>query len=255
MAKRIAIIDVETNQKKEVFDIGLVIGDNDGNILHSQEWILQRELLGKPWYPRKVALYFDKIANPDYPCELVNAPNALEDIDNLLTHYDIREVYAYNAGFDATQMMNIAEKYNIRNPIDGKQIECLWAWACQTIFQQKTFKKFAKMHDFRTDKGNYKTNAEVAYAYITKNPDFVEEHTGLEDAYIEYRIYLHCLRQKKYRLRGIIRNPWILAQENERIRQLPKQFQTLEVAELEQFTRSRELIQKLGKEIAIKVAR
>ena len=41
------------------------------------------------------------------------------------------------------------------------------------------------------------TKAEVVYKYLTNDLDFVEEHTGLADVYIEYNILLtayktHC---------------------------------------------------------------
>jgi hypothetical protein len=42
--------------------------------------------------------------------------------------------------------------------------------------------------------GNLKTSAEVAYRYITKNADFSEEHTGLEDVRIETEILRKVLK-------------------------------------------------------------
>lgn len=45
--------------------------------------------------------------------------------------------------------------------------------------------------------GNFQTSAEVAYRYLNCNPDFAEEHKGLEDVLIEYEILLRCFRQHK----------------------------------------------------------
>ena len=39
--------------------------------------------------------------------------------------------------------------------------------------------------------------AEIIYRYITKDNDFVESHTGLEDVEIETAIFAYCHRQHK----------------------------------------------------------
>jgi hypothetical protein len=39
--------------------------------------------------------------------------------------------------------------------------------------------------------------AEVLYRFITKDNDFVESHTGLEDVMIEKEILAYCYRQHK----------------------------------------------------------
>ena len=41
------------------------------------------------------------------------------------------------------------------------------------------------------------TKAEVVYKYLTNNLDFEEEHTGLSDVLIEYRILLTALKTHK----------------------------------------------------------
>jgi hypothetical protein len=35
------------------------------------------------------------------------------------------------------------------------------------------------------------------YAFITGNPEFIEEHTALADAMIEMQIFIRCLRTHK----------------------------------------------------------
>ena len=41
------------------------------------------------------------------------------------------------------------------------------------------------------------TTAENLYRFISKNNDFKESHTGLEDVQIEREIIKYCYRQKK----------------------------------------------------------
>ena len=77
--------------------------------------------------------------------------------------------------------------------------------ACQTIFQQKTFQNyFAKF----TEKGNFITNAEIAYNYIMNTEDFIEDHTALSDTIIECKILARCLRIHNKIEKGIIYMPF-----------------------------------------------
>lgn len=87
---------------------------------------------------------------------------------------------------------------------------CIWSLACEVLFSQKSFATFAVKHGFVTEAGNYKTSAEVAYAYMTNNPSYTEEHKGLEDVYIETEILARSLRQKKKFVSGIINMPFRL---------------------------------------------
>ena len=61
----------------------------------------------------------------------------------------------------------------------------------------KSYIEFCKGHGFMTEKGNVQTKAEVVYKYLTNNLDFEEEHTGLADVLIEYRILLTALKAHK----------------------------------------------------------
>ena len=49
------------------------------------------------------------------------------------------------------------------------------------------------MKNFISEKGNYLTNAESCYAYLTQNEDFEEEHTALADVEIEIEIRFHII--------------------------------------------------------------
>ena len=252
--KRIAILDVETNERGFVFDIGLIIAEKTGKIVFEYQWILENHFFAPLFFENLREIYLQRLNEGKYPCKMVNVAEAFAEITENLQKFNVKEVYAYNAGFDAGKIAKMAQLHDEKNPLENLTIECLWAWTCQTIFQQKTFQKFCENNEFTTKTGNFKTNAEVAYAYITRNPIFEEEHTGLEDAYIELEIFLHCNKQKQFRLRGIIGNPWILAQTNEQIEKLPKRFRTMEVNMREQIEKGYQLLKKLDKPLKIKIA-
>ena len=63
--------------------------------------------------------------------------------------------------------------------------------ALQTITHQRGFERFCHEHEFVSRSGkSCATSAEAVYAYITKNPDYIEEHTALSDALIEMAIFI-----------------------------------------------------------------
>lgn len=253
MTKKIMTLDVETNKAKEVFDIGILVADTHGNELFHRQYITKRNFAKPLYFEHHRALYNKRIADDDEPTYLVTEKIAIIQLGRIIKHFNIKEVHAYNADFDTRKIAELAEVEKMDNPIENLQIECLWTWACQTLFQQKRFTKFCIENDLLTAKGNYRTNAETAYAYINNKPEFEEEHTGLEDCKIEYQIYLACKKQKKFRLKGIIGNPWILVLTDEQLKKLPKQFRTMKININTEIERAKKLVRQLEKPLKIEV--
>lgn len=252
MNKYVAILDTETNIKQEGFDIGLLIGDTKGNVVFQRGWIVKEEFSIPLYFERNRQIYWNRIKS-HHDVYYASVKIVFAQIQKVLKHYQISEIYAYNAGFDARIMKNLAEKYKLQNPLQNLEIECLWSWSCQTFFQQKSFHNFAFENNFISKAGNFNTSAEVAFSYITNVPNFEEEHTALEDCKIEYQIYLYCLRQKKFRLRGIVGNPWILVQTQKQIDKLPKQYRTMQVNLQTKIERAEQLLERLDKHLEIEV--
>ena len=76
----------------------------------------------------------------------------------------------------------------------NKKLLCIWNLACDTFLDTDEYREFAETHSFKSEIGNYKTSAECAYAYLTDNPQFEEEHTALSDTNIEIDILLHVFK-------------------------------------------------------------
>lgn len=256
MSEYIAILDTETTHpEQEVFDIAVLIGDKNGNVQFSRQWIIKEKIGQKLFYEEKRSLYLRRLRNPKYPAKFCSIKVCLNEMERIFQHYNITEVYAYNMSFDSRVIKNIANEFELNNPLINREMECLWFWSCQTIFQQKSFPKFCidNPKTGMTEKGNYKTSAENCFAYITKQPGFVEEHTALEDCKIEYEIYLHCLKQKKFRCRGIAHNVWLLVQTEEQIEKLPPQFRTMQVSLQEQVERASQLVERFHKPLQVSI--
>ena len=62
------------------------------------------------------------------------------------------------------------------------------------IHNSQEYKKYCKLNNFITEKGNCKTNAEITYKFISGDLDFEERHTGLEDCKIELEILKYCVK-------------------------------------------------------------
>jgi thiol-disulfide isomerase/thioredoxin len=56
---------------------------------------------------------------------------------------------------------------------------------------------FCEENGYITKNNQCRYTAEIIYRYITKDNDFVESHTGLEDVEIEAQIFAYCVRQHK----------------------------------------------------------
>ena len=119
------------------------------------------------------------------------------DLQQEIEKSNTRYVAAYNSGFDLERIDKLCQIKAIDNPLN-KLIEIdLYHTACQTLGQQKTFKRFVDNFNLKSDKGNRRSNAETMFRYITLDPEFIEEHTGYADLDIEIQILDLILRQRK----------------------------------------------------------
>lgn len=86
----------------------------------------------------------------------------------------------------------------------------IWALACEYIMDSDEYRDFAFDEGLLTDSGKYyKTSAEVAYRFISRNREFEEAHTALDDAEIESEILASIIRKDKKKLKmGIVAFPF-----------------------------------------------
>ena len=225
MAKPILLIDTETNKKGEVFDIGFIIADLHNNIMETGQYILFDEFQKKIFYEKKRNLYINYINDGIAKVETVST--VFQRLTNLIRHYNIKEVWAYNGTFDYTKFEQLASKHNVQNPIGHLKHQCIWVQAVQAIGTSAKFQKWVKENNMLSDKGITPTNAEIMYAFLTDNPNYKEEHTSLEDCKIEYEILMQSKKKRIPRFDGISNNIWLLAQTSEQIANIPEQFKKL----------------------------
>jgi len=214
-------LDVETTGgfvQKIVYDLGFAIHDKKGNIVYEKSFLIDEifndeQLMAGAYYAEKVPMYRQQLADGQH--ELTNFATAREILILACQRFKPTVVMAYNLNFDMDALQKTAKRLLKRDKFLDVRVglvepKDIWSYACEVLFSQKSFAKFAFKHGLYSDKGNYKTSAEVAYAYMTNNPSFEEEHTGLEDVRIEVAIFARCEKQNKKHESGVLSQPWRL---------------------------------------------
>lgn len=217
------VLDVETANSTDdalVYDIGYAISDRAGHVYEADSFIVkdiffgEREMMNSAYYAEKIPRYLDGIEANEF--KVVSFSRAKQIIANALKKWDVEAVAAYNANFDyralnTTERWLTKSKYRYFLPY-GTKVFCIWHMACQMICTQTRYIKFCLDNNFVSASGNIKTSAETVYAYMTKNPEFDESHTGLQDVLIEVQIMAKCFAQHKRMNKNINRFCWKIPQ-------------------------------------------
>ena len=223
----VLVLDIETANIAEdalAYDVGFAVADKKGNIYETHSYMVaemfldayNKPLMDTAYYAKKLPKYWK-----DYSAgkrKLASILTIRRIVQQVMKKYDITDVFAYNANFDKSGLdrtVRYLTKSNVRFffPYNTK-IHCIWNMATQVICQQKTYFEKAIAHNWISEKGNLQTSAEVVFAYISGNPDFQEEHTGLEDVTIETKIMAKCFAQHKKMRTNIDRRCWAIPQNS-----------------------------------------
>ena len=212
MKETFLIIDTETTKEgynmpnQSVFDIGWTISNRQGEILKTRSYMVEEFKLQA--LEKKKAFLIDSnvVDKATYITKLLNKEikvaswkSIISQLTKDMNKYNVEFVGAYNLGFDLnvidkTTQFLLGREFTFEN----KFLIDLWHTSAYTILNTKEYKEFAHKHNLRTDKGNLKTSAEATYQFITNNPDYIEEHTALQDSLDETVILHHLLNQKDY---------------------------------------------------------
>ena len=199
------ILDVETaNDTIDAltYDIGGQFIDDNNAIIEEFSFVIrdifvyERELVKTAYYSEKIPEYINDIQNNKK--RMIDFMNARRYILNRMKKYNCNTVVAYNCAFDRNALNTTLRyltksKYRWFFPYKTNYI-CIWNMACETICQTSKYKTFAETHRYFSNHGkNYRATAETVYQFLTQNPNFVEEHKGLDDVKIEREIFQKCL--------------------------------------------------------------
>ena len=188
-----------------VYDLGYQVIDKHGNVykkasfVNSDIFIQERELMQSAYYAHKLPQYSEDIRNGKRI--LTTFYNIKNDVHNTINQYNIDTVCAHNSRFDynalnTTQRWETKSKYRYFLPY-GVEIWDTLKMSRDVIGKMPTYRKFCEDNGYLTKNGQLRFTAEILYRFISKDENFVEAHTGLEDVEIETQILAYCFRQHK----------------------------------------------------------
>ena len=201
------VIDTETCGTLEqpfVYDIGFVILGKQNERLFEYRALVREVFYGmaeqmeSAYYADKLPAYHQEIANKRL--QVLPLARIREDLAQACKEYKVKTAWAFNAGFDKRALSNTVRK--VSNGLQlyfmpyGIEWRDVWALACNTILNKRSFFKFVKEQNAYTPKDWPRTDAEITYRFITNNCSFIESHTALDDARIESVILARILARK-----------------------------------------------------------
>lgn len=202
------VFDTETANTMDdplVYDIGGAIVDKQGNVYETFSYViydvycLMEDIMQSAYYSWKLPRY--EIELQEGQRKLANFLTVKHIIARLCEKWNVKACIAHNARFDyksTTRTTRYLTKSKVKYFLPyGIPLWDTLKMANDTICKQKAYKMWCKENNYLCRNGRVKATAEILYRYITKDHDFVESHTGLEDVLIEKEIFAHCMRQHK----------------------------------------------------------
>ena len=187
------------------YDIGWAVVDKRGTVYKTRSFVNadiflnEKELMNSAYYANKIPMYWEDIkSGKRILTSFYNIRKALlEDI----AEYEVSEIFAHNMRFDygnlnVTQRWLTKSKYRYFFPKEIVICDTL-KMARDVILKMPTYRYFCEEHELLTKNGRLSASAENLYRFISKDPSFIESHTGLEDVMIEKEIMAYCYRQHK----------------------------------------------------------
>ena len=194
------VLDTETVnlQKQFVYDLGYAIADHEGEVIATKSYVISqiynnKELFATSYYSNKRPLYESRLKS-GYS-KKVGWGNAMRYLANDIKKYGVTEIYAYNSRFDARAFAFMCAWYGCANPLGNMEVLDIMDFT-KPIIDTQEYKDFCAANGFMTahkKSPRPQQKAETLYRYLTKNVNYEEEHTGLEDSLIELEILMTAL--------------------------------------------------------------
>lgn len=217
------VLDTETaDLTGAVYDVGYTIADKKGNIILERTWLVEeiftnaKKMMGAFYAGKLFTHYAGMLERGEI--RLTPWATIIDTLRADMAEHNVTILAAYNAGFDTRVMTATHKMLGFTGKVLAQPVKILdlWQFACETKLSQKQYKKIAIENGWVSPKGNIKTGAEFAYRFITRDFQFVEDHTALSDARIETEIMAECFRMKKRVPYGIMNaHPWRIVNQKE----------------------------------------
>ena len=188
-----------------VYDCGWAVVDKQGNIyetasyVNSDIFMEEKELMQSAYYASKIPQYLQDLENGSrIMADTVTIHSALL---NTIKRWNVTVISAHNAHFDYNALNN-TQRYVTKSKERyflpyGIEIWDTMKMANSVICKMPTYINYCNANNYLTSQGKPRKTAEILYRFISRNNEFIESHTGLEDVLIEKEILAYCFRQHK----------------------------------------------------------
>ena len=187
------------------YDIGWAVVDKRGNVYKTASYVVadifldERNLMKSAYYADKIPNYWKDIKEGKR--KLATWKTIHGQFINDIKEYNIKQVFAHNMRFDHGTLNNTERwlsksKYRYFFPYDIEICDTL-KMARDVVGKMPSYKRFCKEHELMTKNNQCRFTAEALFRFISRDTDFVESHTALEDVLIEKEILRYCYKQKK----------------------------------------------------------
>lgn len=206
-------VDTETigtlNVKESImpFDISIKVVDlNNESIVYSKCYIVRKFFNNKyvmmsTFSATKYDKYLEKIET-DKSYKITSVSEISKDIEKVVAKYNIDTMVAHNGEFDKEACGRLFEEFGVKNPfkkldlLDTMEVSKVITFSSEYAdfcLDNRNRVNKQKESCFITNSGRVRTTAQAIYCFITNNPMFEEEHTGLEDIDIEIEIFFNSI--------------------------------------------------------------
>lgn len=198
-------MDSVTPSNMFTYDIGWAVVDKRGNVYKTASYVVadifldERNLMKSAYYADKIPNYWKDIKEGKR--KLATWNTIRKQFINDIEEYNIKQVFAHNMRFDYGTLNNTERwlsksKYRYFFPYDIEVCDSL-KMARDVIGKMPSYKRFCKENELMTKNNQCRFTAEALYRFISRDTNFAESHTALEDVMIEKEILRYCYKQKK----------------------------------------------------------
>lgn len=179
-----------------IYNVGYCIIDDNGKTLLEKNFVVKqvydnKMVMSTAYYNNKTSLYTRKMKGRK--TKKVYWGDVCRIMKKDIKDFNISKAYAYNSNYDVGAFATTQKLFkNKINPLNDVEVIDIMDYL-DILINSVDYNNYCKTNNFITERGGLKKSAEVVYGYITNNPNYVEEHTALEDSKIEKDILILLL--------------------------------------------------------------
>lgn len=204
--RKFIVLDTETANSIDdpmCYDVGFAVIDETGKVYESHSYVIadifldEKKMMKEAYFADKIPQYWEDIKNGKR--QLRRFKTVKKILKDVCDQYCVKIIVAHNARFDnrslnLTQRWLTSSKYRYFFPYGVKIWDTL-KMAREIFSKDDEYGVFCFENGYMTKRGQRRYTAEILYRYLTRNNDFIESHTGLEDVMIEKEIFVECIKR------------------------------------------------------------